>query len=704
MSKKQNDVIDLTKLLSLFWDQKRIIIFSTLLCVGLGLVYSLLAPSVYIATASVQVEEKYTGGALQGISSIFEQESTAGTEIAVIKSRAIMSKAVEDLNLTTEVSPVYSIPFFSKAMEKLTGDKPEISVARFVPKQDVSQEYTLIIGSNENEYAIVDEQDQTVLSGVVGEKYDNKDIEIQVTQLKGASGKRFNLKKLEKSDVLELVENLQQAVTADEKGKQTGVVELTLKGEDPEYIQNVLQSITRSYLEHSMARNSAEASSSLAFLEKRLPEVRDRLTKSENALNEYRQKKASIDLGLEAKSVLDTLVQLDANLNALTIKESEISQRFTKRHPNYVALLEQRQVLLNEKARLTKQLESLPETQKDTVRLTRNFEVDQQIYTQLSNKIQELDVVKAGAVGNVRILDQAQTLPKPVAPRKLIILVLTAIVGFLIGSGIVLLSSILKKGIVTVSEISDTGLVTYAVVPFSKKQLALSRAKGGNQAGAGLLSERQPNDVAVESLRSLRTSLNYMLSETNNRIVLLSGVSKGVGRHFVSSNLANLMAKTGKKVLLIDADLRSSHLHYTLDVENRPGVTELLTENMPFEQGVKHIGPHFGMIPCGSVTDTPSELLSSSRWQQLLDLAVRHYDVVIVSAPSILSVTDAAVVGQHADVALLIGRFEKTTVHEIEASQERFDNAGVKINGFILNGVKARSVNKEDYFPSSRYA
>ncbi|MDG2915658.1 polysaccharide biosynthesis tyrosine autokinase [Bisgaard Taxon 10/6] len=701
MSKKQNDVIDLTKLLSLFWDQKRIILFSTLLCAGLGLIYSLLAPSIYMATASVQVEEKYTGGALQGISSIFEQESTAGTEIAVIKSRAIMLKAVEDLNLTTEVSPVYSIPFFSKAIEKLTGDKSEITVTRFVPKQDASQEYTLIIGSNENEYAVVDEQDQTVLSGVVGEKYDNKDIEIQVTYLKGASGQRFSLKKLEKSDVLELVEQLQQAVTAEEKGKQTGVVELTLKGEDPEYIQNVLQSITQSYLEHSTARNSAEASNSLAFLEKRLPEVRDRLTKSENALNEYRQKKASIDLGLEAKSVLDALVQLDADLNALTIKESDISQRFTKRHPNYVALLEQRKVLLNEKARLTKQLESLPETQKDTVRLTRNFEVDQQIYTQLSNKIQELDVVKAGAVGNVRILDQAQTLPKPVAPRKLIIFVLTAIIGFMFGSGAVLLRSILQKGILTVSEVSDIGLVTYANVPFSKRQSALSRVRGGNQAGGGLLSERQPDDASIESLRSLRTSLNHMLSEANNRIVLLSGVSKGVGRHFVSVNLANLLAKADKKLLLIDADLRSSRLHYALGVENRPGVTELLTENLPFEQGVKNVGAHFDAIPCGSVTATPSELLSSSRWQQLLNWAVQHYDTVIVTAPPILSVTDAAIVGQHADVTLLIGRFEQTTVHEIEASRERFANAGVKVDGFVLNAVKARAVNKDDYFPNA---
>ncbi|MDG2954934.1 polysaccharide biosynthesis tyrosine autokinase [Bisgaard Taxon 10/6] len=701
MSKKQNDVIDLTKLLSLFWDQKRIILFSTLLCAGLGLIYSLLAPSIYMATSSVQVEEKYTGGALQGISSIFEQESTAGTEIAVIKSRAIMLKAVEDLNLTTEVSPVYSIPFFSKAIEKLTGDKAEITVTRFVPKQDASQEYTLIIGSNENEYAVVNEQDQTVLSGVVGEKYDNKDIEIQVTYLKGASGQRFSLKKLEKSDVLELVEQLQQAVTAEEKGKQTGVVELTLKGEDPEYIQNVLQSITQSYLEHSTVRNSAEASNSLAFLEKRLPEVRDRLTKSENALNEYRQKKASIDLGLEAKSVLDALVQLDADLNSLTIKESDISQRFTKRHPNYVALLEQRKVLLNEKARLTKQLESLPETQKDTVRLTRNFEVDQQIYTQLSNKIQELDVVKAGAVANVRILDQAQTLPKPVAPRKLIIFVLTAIIGFMLGSGAVLLRSIMQKGILTVSEVSDIGLVTYASVPFSKRQSALSRARGGNQAGGSLLSERQPDDASIESLRSLRTSLNHMLSEANNRIVLLSGVSKGVGRHFVSSNLANLLAKADKKLLLIDADLRSSRLHYALGVENRPGVTELLTENLPFEQGVKNVAAHFDAIPCGSVTATPSELLSSSRWQQLLDWAAQHYDAVIVTAPPILSVTDAAIVGQHADVTLLIGRFEQTTVHEIEASRERFANAGVKVDGFVLNAVKARAVNKDDYFPNA---
>ena len=696
MNKNQSGEIDLGKALGIFWDDKWLIILSTFIFVFVGAVYAILAPSVYTANATVQVEEKYTGGALKELSTIFERESSAMAEISVLKSRLILSKTVEDLNLTTQIQPIYSIPFFSKGFSKLTKSIPEATVSRFVPANEDFEEVILEIGANNTEYRLITKSDQVLLQGKVGEKYKNKYVEIEVTSLKGNPGSHLLLSKI---DEMTAIVDLQKNISANEKGKQTGIIELQLNGESREYIRNILRSMTENYLQQSAVRNSSEAEKSLYFLQDRLPKIKDQLSNAENALNEYRQKNASVDLGLEAESMLEKLVKLEGDLNTLTIKESEISQRYTRRHPAYVALLEQRKVLQDEKERLTKQMETLPQTQKDIVRLTRDFEVEQQIYMQLSNKMQELDVVKAGAVGNVRILDQAQVLPIPVAPRKLVILVFSAILGFMLSCAAIIVKSLVQKGIKNVSEITEAGLVTYAVIPHSEQETKLQQESETTNRHS-LLSKHYPDDLSIEALRGLRTGLQFAMRKAKNNLVMLSGVSQGVGKTFISTNLANVLAQAGQKVLLIDADLRRGSLHYALDIENTLGLSDLLSQNIPSAQAVKTSSYQFDVITRGTLPPNPSELLSSARCMMLLDWASEHYDVVIAVTPPILAVTDASVVGQYVGSAFLIGRFEKTGYKEIEVSRQRFENTGIELSGFIFNDMKPRASNRGDYFTS----
>ncbi|NEN67857.1 tyrosine-protein kinase, partial [Escherichia coli] len=171
-----------------------------------------------------------------------------------------------------------------------------------------------------------------------------------------------------------------------EQGKDTGILSLTLTGENPKLIATILNDISENYLAQNIARQAAQDAKSLDFLNEQLPKVRTELDIAESKLNEYRKQKDSVDLSMEAKSVLDQIVNVDNQLNELTFREAEISQLYTREHPTYKALMEKRKTLQDEKNRLNKKVSVMPSTQQEVLRLSRDVESGRAVYLQLLNR------------------------------------------------------------------------------------------------------------------------------------------------------------------------------------------------------------------------------------------------------------------------------------------------------------------------------
>ncbi len=284
----------------------------------------------------------------------------------------------------------------------------------------------------------------------------------------------------------------------------------------------------------NVERNSAEAENSLTFLKQHLPEIKIQLMAAEDKLNSYRQKNESVDLSLEAKSALETMVALESQLNQLTFKETDISQRFTKEHPAYISLMDKRKTLLKEQTRLNKRIETLPATQREILRLTRDVEVNQQIYVQLLNKVQELNIVKASTVGNVRILDAAQVYTNAVKPKKALIVVLATLLGGMLSVAIAFLRAALHRGVENPDEIEALGLPVYASIPLSDWQTDLEKKSKSKQQltiNQALLAVSNPADLSIEALRSLRTSLHFAMMEARNNIVMISDLAQVLVSH-----------------------------------------------------------------------------------------------------------------------------------------------------------------------------
>lgn len=686
---KDKDEIDLGRLFGELIDHRKLIISVTALFTLFALVYALFATPIYQADALVQVEQKQGNAILSNLSQILPSgQPQSAPEIALLQSRMILGKTVSDLNLQAQVKQDY-FPVFGRGWARLLGEKPGvINITRlYLPtRSDDVPEIKLTVIDYLNYEINFDEHKFT---GKVGKLVNDNGISLKIDKLDAEPGTTFTISFISK---LKAITELQNTFSVADLGKDTGMLTLSLMGDDPDLIRRIIDSISHNYLSQNIARQAAQDAKSLDFLNIQLPKVRNELDIAEDKLNQYRRQKDSVDLSLEAKSVLEQIVNVDNQLNELTFRESEISQLYTKEHPTYKALMEKRKTLQDEKGKLNQRVSAMPKTQQEILRLSRDVESGQAVYMQLLNRQQELSIAKSSAIGNVRIIDEAVTETKPVKPIKVIVLLVGIILGFVVSVGMVFLRVYLRRGIESPEQLEDAGINVYASIPvsevFAKKALQSGWKKKQQSEIQGFLAVENPADLAIEAIRGLRTSLHFAMMEARNNVLMISGASPNAGKTFVSTNLAAVIAQTGKKVLLIDTDMRKGYTHKLFNISNDNGLCDILSGKIDIVRAVKTITQGgFDFISRGVVPPNPAELLMHRRFGELIEWASRHYDIVVLDTPPILAVTDAAIIGHYAGTTLLVARFEQNTVKELEVSFKRFEQSGVIAKGCILNGV-----------------
>ncbi|MBL9512811.1 polysaccharide biosynthesis tyrosine autokinase [Klebsiella pneumoniae] len=687
---KDADEIDLGRLIGEFIDHRKLIISVTSLFTLVALIYAIFATPIYQADALIQVEQKQANAILSNLSQMLpDSQPQSAPEIALIRSRMILGKTVDDLNLQARVKQKY-FPLLGRGFARLSGDKPgSLSISRlYIPENDNDTPEIILTVKERNSFSI--SVGDFIINGKVGELLDERGISLKVDEISAKPGTEFSIVYVSR---LKAITDLQDDIAVADQGKDTGMLTLSLTGDNPVLIERILNSISENYLAQNIARQAAQDAKSLEFLSKQLPEVRSDLDQAEDKLNQYRRKSDSVDLSLEAKAVLDQIVNVDNQLNELTFRESEISQLYTKEHPTYKALMEKRKTLQDEKSKLNKRVSAMPETQQEILRLSRDVESGRAVYMQLLNRQQELNIAKSSAIGNVRIIDNAVTQPKPIKPKKILIVLIGIILGVMTSAGVVLLRVVLRRGIETPEQLEELGINVYASIPIAETfSKSVVQKKGWSKKSAeeiqGFLAVDNPADLSIEAIRGLRTSLHFAMMEARNNVLMISGASPNAGKTFVSSNLAAVISQTGKKVLFIDTDMRKGYTHKLFNENNTNGLSDILSGKVEINRALKKVvSGDFDFISRGMAPPNPAELLMHRRFGELLNWASENYDIVVLDTPPILAVTDAAIIGNYVGTTLLVARFELNTAKEIEVSVKRFEQAGVTVKGCILNGV-----------------
>jgi tyrosine-protein kinase Etk/Wzc len=256
----------------------------------------------------------------------------------------------------------------------------------------------------------------------------------------------------------------------------------------------------------------------------------------------------------------------------------------------------------------------------------------------------------------------------------------------------VLVRKQLFAGIENANEIEErTGLTVFASVPRSEKQNSLYEKVQAKAKGMFVLEHVDTHDAAIESLRSFRTALQFFMHDAKNNVVMFSGPTPGIGKSFVSVNTAAVLAASGKRVLLMDLDLRKGHLNQYLGLPRDNGMAELIAETLTFDQVVhRSILPGLDFIPTGVLPPAPHLLLGHSNLKKFMDQVSAQYDLVLFDTPPVLAVTDAAELSTHAGTSILVAREGITTLGDLNETVKRLAQVGNRISGVVFNAVRPR--------------
>lgn len=696
------DEIDLLSLVSTLWAGKFQIAGAVLLALVIGAFTLLKTPSLYQAQGVLQLEEK--AGALSlpaGMQDLLGSDaggnkSASATEIEIMKSRMVMSQVVHLLDLQIQAQP-RQLPAIGLIPARLHLPDTQIHILSpyqwgnesievgelEVPEAWLGAALVLrITGTDSYSLALPDGR---IADGKPRERLalTNNSFSLVVDKLNGPKGREFILTR---TDLSSAVQNLQAHFSVSESPPGSSILQVKYTDRKPHQAERILDAISQTYLDQNVSRSAAEAQNSIKFIDEQLPIAEKGVTDSQNALNTYRLQQKSVDLDYETRTLLERATAIEAELNALVLKEKELKDSYTVNHPVYKALLQNRAALEAQLSDLKGATANLPETQKEIFNLSRNLEVAQQVYVQLLNRQQELRVLKASTVGSVRIIDTAYSNGIRILPVTSRTLIMYLAAGFTLGAGFVLLRRMLRRGIRSPQEIDQIGVLTFATVSFSPEAANNQNIKGP----LPILALRNPQSLTIEALRSLRTSLHFGMLDAKTNTVLLTSASPGAGKSFTSVNLAVVAAQAGQKVCLIDADMRKGYLRrYFGKDKGTPGLAELLGQEKSLDE-VMFQGPveNLSVVTSGRFPPNPSELLMRVEFQDLLQKLNEKFDLIIIDSPPALAVTDPVVIGRYVGATIIVARHMETMVGEVDAVRRAFESVGAKITGAILNGYK----------------
>ncbi len=743
--KKEENLSELRSYLAKYLSYWYLFVISIIICLGGALIYLGYLPSQWAITSKIIVEDNkdntsksLTNGVNSDLASLFEVKSNADNEVKILKSRSLIRSVITSLNLNAHIYDANGL----RKKEVFSNAPFAVAINN---KSDVEKgaTYKLNIIDNNN-YRIVDSRNDLALTAVFGKQIlINKDsLTINKTNAFVADG-NYEVKI---SPIKEAEKELNDDFNASLDDKQATVIDLQLNYHDPQRGEVILQKLMDLYLQNNLANKVRLADSTMKFIDRRLSLVGSQLNNVETDLEKYKVNNQISDITAQGKALVegaddyqnklnDNEVQL-AVVNSMYkyVNSSDKPQQipsslitkdmaFGSAINEYNAMLQHREQLkssfvetstiitdLDQQIKIardalknslmnyrnsleiaqgqlkkqnnviTGKIAEAPSKERVYLDYSRQQTLKQDLYLYLLQKREETAISQTATIASCRILDDAESDERPFAPKKSLILLMGALAGLVLP-----ITGLSIKEMLNIKIQNKGDIDKHTNVPLLGE---ISRSINTK----ALLTYCDPMSIVSEQIRAIRTNLKYVTDKGKSNVIMFTSSMSGEGKSFISLNLANSIALSGKKVVLLELDLRKPRLLKSIGMDNEFGFTNYMisADRIDTELLVKQstINENFYLISSGPIPPNPAELLMDDRLGVLIDDLRVKFDYVIIDTAPVGLVSDALIIEEHADITCFVLRQNYTYKSQLGIVNDLYKTKKVKQLYLVVNDIQ----------------
>lgn len=328
-----------------------------------------------------------------------------------------------------------------------------------------------------------------------------------------------------------------------------------------------------------------------------------------------------------------------------------------------------------------RQVIKVPAIQKRLLEIGRQQKILEELYSYLLQKKLETSIGSASTISNIRVVEQAYDIPVPIRPDRKSTYLLSIFIGLLLPTGVIFIIEYLNDRVLTKRDVQRT------------TDTPILGEVGHSHSNTALVVGKNNRKIVAEQFRVIRTNLQYILNDKNKKVVMLTSSFSGEGKSFVSTNLAGVIALTGKKTVILEFDIRKPKIIKGLNMRLPHGITNYIVGSCQVEELPTPV-PGFDslyVISCGPVPPNPAELLLDPKIEKIFDFARKEFDMVVIDTAPVGLVSDALTLGTHADATIYIVRHNYTQKRQLQLIQDLYVNKKLPSMSVVINDIKAQA-------------
>lgn len=724
-------------------------VLSGILCFGIAILYNIYATPMFHTYAKVLVNgdngNKTTGGLSESTLltelGLFSTQTDVNNELQIMQSRTILNQTIRDLQLNVTYWAQGDIRY----QESYDKSPFFINILSLASKLDDPVEYDIRINKDKVHFTNTDTDSSFTATwgDTLDFKYgkwvllknplvEEKDSTHQLGMKIDTYGNTY---------MNVYLDNVTAMVTSDD----VTTIDLNVDVSIPRKGEDILNKIIELYIKSSVTESNRVADSTIAFIESRLVGVSKELSSIDKDIEGFKKSNSLTDLDAQSKALVEAtadiksqVAQQDVQIKVVDDLIDYLSDKNNNERimpttapiadPAFVALLERynamqldrQKALLNltednpavksidiqlsqQRTDLLKMLhtfvnglkvnqadlkrrnnivdysiQNVPTQQRVYLDYARQQAVLQGLYTYLLQTKEQTEVSRYNNISPIRIIDAPQSDPLPYWPSGLILYLSAFVLGCLIPSAVLFFKELLNNKVLTPADINnETSVPVVAEINHNKTDDVVAVT-------------RESRSAISEQFRTLRTNMQYLMTGADDKVVMMTSSMSGEGKTFIAINLASALSLSGKKVVLVEMDLRKPKVSSALGISNENGLTNYVVSNTPVSSIIKSTNVHENcfLVSSGTIPPNPSELITNPKVEKLFEYLRENFDYVIVDAPPVGLVTDALIIGNFSDLNFYIIRQKYTFKRQVKLVEELYLNNRLKRLNIILNDVK----------------